>query len=100
MISCIIKEKTKYMLSLLKIVSRYSFPAYLLHVMVVNSLTFYISTEPYLTGYLKFFFYGSVISIGICWILNFIPYSEYIIGVKSKFKFKIFEKNIDSKMQS
>lgn len=100
MISCIIKDKTKYMLSLLKIVSRYSFPAYLLHVMVINSLTFYIPTGPNLIYYLKFFFCGSAISIGICWIINCIPYSEYIIGIKSKFRLKIYEKNIDNKIQT
>ena len=87
MISCIIKEKLTYIFSILKIVGKYSFPAYLIHVMVINGLTLYISTGPEIINYLKFFLFGSFISIAISYILNFLPYSEYIIGVKSKIKF-------------
>ena len=102
MISCIIKEKSKYILGLIKLVSRYSFPAYLLHVMVINSLTSYIPIKPEFLCHFKLFVYGTLITVALCWILNYIPYSEYIIGVKSRLKidFHNFHKrNSESKAQ-
>ena len=87
LMSCIIAEKFSIMLNILTVVSRYSFPAYLIHVMILNKLTLYVATGPQILYYLRYFFMVSFISIAISWIINYIPYSEYIIGVRSKFKF-------------
>ncbi|WP_338151396.1 acyltransferase [Clostridium butyricum] len=87
LVSCIIAEKFSIMLNILTVISRYSFPAYLIHVMILNRLTLYVATGPHIIYYLRYFFMVSSISIAISWLINYIPYSEYIIGVRSKFKF-------------
>ncbi|GEQ15405.1 acyltransferase [Clostridium butyricum] len=87
LVSCIIAEKFSIMLNILTVISRYSFPAYLIHVMILNRLTLYVATGPQIIYYLRYFFMVSSISIAISWLINYIPYSEYIIGVRSKFKF-------------
>lgn len=87
LVSCIIAEKFSIMLNILTVISRYSFPAYLIHVMILNRLTLYVATGPHIIYYLRYFFMVSSISIAISWLINHIPYSEYIIGVRSKFKF-------------
>lgn len=87
LVSCIIAEKFSIMLNILTVISRYSFPAYLIHVMILNRLTLYVATGPQIIYYLRYFFMVSAISIAISWLINHIPYSEYIIGVRSKFKF-------------
>lgn len=85
LVSCIIAEKFSIMLNILTVISRYSFPAYLIHVMILNRLTLYVATGPHIIYYLRYFFMVSSISIAISWLINYIPYSEYIIGVRSKF---------------
>lgn len=87
LVSCIIAEKFSIMLNILTVISRYSFLAYLIHVMILNRLTLYVATGPQIIYYLRYFFMVSAISIAISWLINHIPYSEYIIGVRSKFKF-------------
>lgn len=93
LVSCIIEQKLKFVLNILKVVSRYSFPAYLIHVMVLNKLTFYISIGPEIMSYMKLFFFGAFISIAISALINYIPYSEYIIGIRSKIKFNKITKS-------
>ena len=87
LVSYIIAEKFSIMLNILTVISRYSFPAYLIHVMILNRLTLYVATGPHIIYYLRYFFMVSSISIAISWLINYIPYSEYIVGVRSKFKF-------------
>ena len=94
LISCIIEQKLKIVLNVAKVISRYSYPAYLIHVIIVNSLTFYIPIEPKIMVYVKLFFLVTCISIVVSAIMNYIPYSEYIIGVKSKMKFNLESKTI------
>lgn len=84
LISCIIAQKLPLILSMLKTISRYSFPAYLIHVMILNKLTRYISTTPEITSYMKYFVAAVFISIGVSALINYIPYSEYLMGVKSR----------------
>ncbi|WP_294407263.1 acyltransferase [uncultured Clostridium sp.] len=92
LISCIIAQKLPILLSMLKTVSRYSFPAYLIHVMILNKLTGYISTTPEITSYIKYFVATVFISIGVSAFINYIPYSEYLMGVKSRRLNIIFSK--------
>ena len=76
LVSCIIAEKFSIMLNILTVISRYSFPAYLIHVMILNRLTLYVATGPHIIYYLRYFFMVSSISIAISWLINYIPYSE------------------------
>lgn len=93
--SCIIAEKFSLLLRILKIISKYSFPAYLIHVMILNKLTGYISTTPEIICYIKYFVFGVFISISVSAVLNCIPYSEYLMGVKSRKMFNVIRKSID-----
>lgn len=94
LISCVIAQKLKIILNILKYISRYSFPAYLIHVMVLNKLTLCVSLKPEIMYYIRYFFFAAFISIGISTMLNYIPYSEYIIGIKSKIRFYSKKENV------
>jgi len=58
--------KLKKIFYLLKIISKYSFPAYLIHVFIMNNLTSYISSNKYIISPIKFFISTIVISIFVC----------------------------------
>lgn len=96
-VSCIIAEKVKVILNVLKVISRYSFPAYLIHVMVLNKLTKYVSTSPEITSYAEYFILAVFISIALSMIINYIPYSEYLIGIRSKLNLNIISKKVHLK---
>lgn len=84
-ISYYIMTKFKYIFYLLKFIGKYSFPAYLIHVFIINSLTLYIPSNNFISSSIKYLVSTILISISICFLLNYLPYSEYLIGVKSKF---------------
>lgn len=83
-----ITTKLKYVFNIIKFISKYSFPAYLIHVLVINKLTLHVPTTQYLGSPIKYLLLTITISISICFLLNYLPYSEYLIGNKSKFNIK------------
>ena len=83
-----ITTKFRYIFKMFEIIGRYSFPAYLIHVLVINKLTHYIPVTQYLSSSITYFLLTVTISIFICYVLNYLPYSEYLIGNKSKFNMK------------
>ncbi len=97
-VSCLIAEKVEVILNVLKIISRYSFPAYLVHVMVLNKLTRYVSTSPEISYYVKYFVLTVFISISVSMIINYIPYSEYLIGIRSKINLNLISRRVISKV--
>lgn len=73
----------KYALHVFNFIGKYSFPAYLIHITVVNELTLKIPTTNQVTCMIKFWVLTVMISIGICWILSYLPFAKYILGVRS-----------------
>ena len=73
----------KYVSYVFNFIGKYSFPAYLIHITVVNELTFKIPTTNQVTCMIKFWVLTVMISIGICWILSYLPFAKYILGVRS-----------------
>lgn len=80
-----ITTKFRYVFKLFEMIGKYSFPAYLIHVLILNKLTRYIPVTQYLSCAIKYLLLTVAISISICYVLNYLPYSEYLIGNKSKF---------------
>lgn len=64
-----------------------SFGAYLVHVIVLqqvaNTVRWIIPTSSYLISGLLIFILTSVISFGICYLIAYLPFSKYIIGIGS-----------------
>lgn len=73
-----------YLSTILKFISKYSFPAYLIHVSILNDLTFKMAITNQLSCSVKFWYIGVVKSIVICWALSYLPFSKYFLGCKTK----------------
>lgn len=73
-----------YISKVLEFISRYSFPAYLIHVSILNHLTFEMSVTNELSCSLEFWLVGAVRSILICWALSYLPCAKYVLGCKSR----------------
>ena len=84
-VSDYIAKKSKYIKNILVFISKYSFPAYLIHILVIEGSTGFISNSINIGPSIKYLVIGVTLSTMICFLLNYIPYSEYFIGNKSKF---------------
>lgn len=93
-ISYYIAYKLIYISKLFKFIGKYSFPAYMIHVIVLEYLVRYMPYPPVLSSPIKLLLITIIAAPTICYLANYLPYSEYLIGVKSKISFKKTNKKV------
>lgn len=83
LVSYYIGNYHKHTLSIFRFIGKYSFPAYLIHIAVVNELSCTIYTSNEVTSMLKLFILTAGISLGICYVVSYLPFAKYILGVRT-----------------
>lgn len=84
LLSDFICKSITFISKILVFISRYSFPAYLIHVAVLNGLTFKMSITNELSHSVEFWLIGALKSIAICWVLSYMPFSKYVLGCSTR----------------
>lgn len=83
-----ISQKTERVKGHIRELGSLSYGAYLIHVIVLQLiapiLRRAIPVESYLVSGVMIFIATSILSIGISYIIRFLPLSEYIIGAKRR----------------
>ncbi|OBR93738.1 acyltransferase family protein [Clostridium ragsdalei P11] len=88
MLSLYIDTVSKKISILLSFVGKYSFPAYMLHIIVIQKWSEKIPSTHYLYSPLIKLLVTIIITPIICCAISYIPGSKYLIGIRSKFKIK------------
>lgn len=76
----------KGIFNLFQFISRYSYASYMLHIIVIEEFANIIPQTGNIYSSFEFLFVGIFVTTFFCYIISYLPYSEYIIGVKSKNK--------------
>lgn len=88
MLSLYIDTVSKKISILLSFIGKYSFPAYMLHIIVIQKWSEKIPSTHYLYSPLIKLLVTIIITPIICCMISYIPGSRYLIGIRSKFKNK------------
>ena len=83
-LSIYVETNTKFFSKYFKFIGKYSFPSYMLHIILLQELVFYIPQTKHIYSPITLLLMTISLSPFICYIINLLPYSEYILGVKSK----------------
>ncbi|MBQ3422048.1 MAG: acyltransferase [Romboutsia sp.] len=89
----------KSLLCVFKFIGKYSFPAYLIHVSVLNELVCTIPTTNQVTCMINICTLTVIISIGFCWLMSYLPFSKYVLGVRTYINFEKARNNIINYMK-
>lgn len=84
LVSLFIYSKFKYISKAIIFISKYSFPAYLIHVYYLNEYSCSMLITNDIGCFIKLFFLVLTKSILVCFVLSFLPFSKYFLGCKTK----------------
>lgn len=87
-VSLKLNEKLERLRGFIEELSALSYGAYLIHVIVLQKAAAIIRDnlpiKSYLLSGLLIFIISSIVSLAACWLIHYMPLSQYIIGVKTK----------------
>lgn len=89
MLSLYINTVSKKITTFLSFIGKYSFPAYMLHIIVIQKWSEKIPSTNYLYTPLIKLLVAAIITPIICCIISYIPGSKYLIGIRAKSKNKL-----------
>lgn len=86
--SIYILNTKKRLSKVIKFMGDFSFPAYMFHIVILQYLANHIPQTKNLYSPIILLVLTIIITLSIIYIFSFLPYSNYILGIKSNFKNK------------
>jgi probable poly-beta-1,6-N-acetyl-D-glucosamine export protein len=82
-ISIYIRDGFRAICNVFKFIGKYSYPAYMIHIIVLQEWVTYVPQTKNLYSPIILFFIASFLAPIICYLIGLLPYSKFILGVSS-----------------
>lgn len=90
--SIYIKTNAQIISKFFTFIGKYSYPSYMLHVIVIQKVVLYIPQTKHIYSPIILLLITVFLTPLICYAINLIPYSEFLLGIKSNGKIPLIRK--------